>query len=810
MPVTPLSPPALKQRCDPDQLGFETTADLEDLGDVIGQTRAVEAVKFGIGIRREGYNLFAIGPNSIGKYTTVRRFVDDRAAGEPVPDDWCYVNNFQDRHRPHSIKLPPGMANKLKRDMERLVEELQATIPAVFESDEYRTRHQAIDEEFKERQEATLGQLQERARERKVALVRTPMGLALAPMKDGEVVTPDEFRQLPEEERVQVEKDIEGLQHQLQSAMNEMPQWEKARRDQVRDLDRDITMSAVRHLIDALQAEYKPYPQVVTYLDAVRTEVIENAADFRSREEEGQVAGPAGPASPMIRLPHAPPDFRRYQVNVIVSNGDQHGAPVIYEDNPTQPNLVGRVEHLAELGALVTDFSLIKQGAIHRANGGYLILDAYKVLTQPYAWEALKRVLKSREIRIESLGQAAGMISTITLDPEPIPLDVKVVLVGERRLYYLLSTHDPDFDDLFKVEVDFDEDMDRSIESSRQYAGLIATLARREKLRSLDRGAVASIIEHSSRLSGDAEKLSARVGQVCDLLREADYWAGQAERQVIGRGDVKRAIDAQIFRSDRVRQRVQEAIRRNTILIDTSGAKAGQVNGLSVLALGGFSFGQPSRITARVRMGRGEVVDIEREVELGGPLHSKGVLILSAYIGAQYALDRPLSLGASLVFEQSYGGVDGDSASSAELYALLSALAEMPIKQSLAVTGSVNQYGEVQAIGGVNEKIEGFFDVCSARGLTGEHGVLVPDSNVKHLMLRDDVVEAVAEGRFAIYSVKTIAEGIEILTGVPAGERDESGAFPPGSLNEAVDRRLIELAEARRSFGAGAAEGDRQ
>jgi lon-related putative ATP-dependent protease len=494
--------------------------------------------------------------------------------------------------------------------------------------------------------------------------------------------------------------------------------------------------------------------------------------------------------------------FRRYQVNVIVDGSAETGAPVVYEDNPTYMNLVGAVEHLAELGTLVTDFGLIRGGALHRANGGYLLLDAHKLLMHSFAWEALKRALRSREIRIETPAQMLSMVSTVTLTPQPVPLDVKVVLIADRWLYYLLSQHDFEFHELFKVAVDFEDDMRWDAETTAAYARLIATMVRREKLKPLDRGAVARAIEHSARLAEDSAKLSMHIGDLADIVRESDYWAGADGRAMIEARDVQQAIEAQRRRSDRVRERSQEMIQRGLVLIDTAGAKVGQVNGLSVLSLGSLTFGKPSRITAKVRLGRGEVVDIERQVELGGPIHSKGVMILSAFLASRYAGEHPLSLWASLVFEQSYGGVEGDSASSAELYALLSALADLPIKQSFAVTGSVNQHGDVQVIGGVNEKIEGFFDTCVARGLDGKQGVLIPAGNVTHLMLRRDVVEAAEAGRFRVYAVRTIDEGIELLTGVPAGQRDGAGKFPDGSVNRRVEDRLIALADQRRRFSA--------
>jgi len=793
--VEPLPARQLRRTCDPSQFDFETTAELEDLSEIVGQERAVDAILFSIGIRHEGYNLFALGPSGTGKRTTIGQFLDLQASAEPIPPDWCYVNNFEQPHRPRALRLPPGQGVVLRKDMEELIEELRTAIPAAFESEDYRTRKQEAEEEFKEQQEETFGQVQKQAQERDVALIRTPAGLAFAPLREGEVVSPDEFQKLPEEERKRFEEDIAKLQEQLQEALHQVRQWEREAREKVKELNRQVAMFAVGHRIDELHERYAELPDVVDYLDAVRQDVVENVDKFRSPEEAPQIMG-----VPLPRSLAGPSLFHRYQVNVLVDHSRSEGAPVIYEESPTYNNLIGRIEHLAQMGALVTDFNLIKPGALHRANGGYLILDARQLLLQPYAWDGLKRVLRSREAHIESLGQALSLVSTISLEPEPIPLDVKVVLIGERLLYYLLYQHDPDFGELFKVEADFNEEMARTTENSLLYARLIGTMARGGELRPFDRGAVARVIERSARIAGDAEKLSAHLLSIADLLREADYWAGVAGNGAVTVADVQRAIDAQIRRADRLQERVQEQIQRGTILIDTTGERVGQVNGLSVIALGHFAFGQPSRITARVRLGKGKVIDIEREVELGGPIHSKGVLILSSFLGARYAAERPLSLSASLVFEQSYGGVEGDSASLAELCALLSALAGVPIKQSWALTGSVNQHGAVQPIGGVNEKIEGFFDVCKARGLTGEQGVLIPVFNVQNLMLRHDVVEAVEAGQFHVYAVETVDQGIELLTGIPAGERDGEGNFTEGSINQRVEARLIELAEKQRAF----------
>jgi lon-related putative ATP-dependent protease len=569
-------------------------------------------------------------------------------------------------------------------------------------------------------------------------------------------------------------------------------------RDQVRELNREVAGYAVRDLLDELRKKYEAFPEVLQHLDHVQAHMVENVREFIARPEQQQV--PPEMAVLMETAGEAR-SLRRYQVNVLVDHSEADSAPVVYEENPTYQNLVGRVEYQALLGALSTDFTMMKPGALHRANGGYLLLDARRVLLQPFAWEGLKRVLSSGELTIEAPGGGLGLVSTVSLEPEPIPLKVKVVLLGERRLYYMLSELEPDFPQLFKVAADFADETDRTPEGEQLYARLIATLAGQDGLRPFDRGAVSRVIERSARWAGDAEKLSVQTRDVLDLLQEADYWAGESAAETVSAAHVQEAIDQWVHRSDRIRERMQEQILRETIYIDTEGEAVGQVNGLSVITIGGFSFGGPTRITAQVQLGRGKVLDIEREVELSGPIHSKGVLILAAFLGGRYAQDSPLSLSASLVFEQSYSGVEGDSASSTELYALLSAIGEVPLAQGIAVTGSVNQHGEVQPIGGVNEKIEGFFDICFDRGLTGEQGVLIPASNVKHLMLASRVREAVSAGQFQIWPVRTIDEGMEILTGQPMGEPDEEGEYPEGSVNRQVVDRLAELARLRKEFG---------
>jgi predicted ATP-dependent protease len=794
---TALPADKLFQRCDPATLDFETTESLEGLDDAIGQARALDAVQFGVGIRRDGFNIFAMGPTAIGKHTMVRRILGERAAGEATPPDWCYVNNFDVPHKPCAISLPAGRGLVFRDDMATLVEELRSAIPAAFESEEYQGRVQELEDEFKERQEQAFHDLAEAANQEGVRLLRTPSGFAFAPVKDGEVIGPEEFMKLPEEEQEEIKARVAKLQERMQETLPAVLEEGKKSREKLKQLNREVTLAAVGHLIDALRERYGDHEKILAYLESVQKDVIENVDDFRRRKDEQQT-GPFG-----IPLPgQQPPSFDRYHVNVVVDHAEAAGAPVVSEDHPTYQNLVGRVEHQAQMGALLTDFSLIKAGALLRANGGYLVLDARKVLMQPFAWEALKGAINTREVRIESLGQMLSLVTTVSLEPEPIPLDVKVALVGDRFLYYLLSRYDPEFSQLFKVVADFEERVERNAESNLLYARLIATVARNESLHHFDRAAAARAIEYCARMAEDAERLSTHMGSLVDLLREADYWARERGRDTVTVEDVQTAIDKRIYRVDRVRERIQEEIRRGTIMIDTDGERVGQINGLSVLMLGSYAFGQPSRITATARVGKGDVIDIERAVKLGGPTHSKGVMIISNFLADRYAKQRPLSLTASLAFEQSYGGVDGDSASVGEFCVLLSALADVPIKQSMAVTGSVNQHGMVQPIGGVNEKIEGFFDVCDVRGLTGGQGVVIPASNVKHLMLRGDVVEAAAAGRFHVYAVETVDEALELLTGLPAGEPDAEGVYPEGTVNRRVADRLTELFELKRKLAA--------
>lgn len=795
-PGAALAPSELRRTVDPASLGFKTTAELEPISGLIGQDRALKAIQFGANMHAHDFNMFVLGPPASGKSTAVKQYLDRKSQEASPPSDWVYVNNFEDPNRPRALRLPSGRAKPLAHAMIGVVDELRATLPAIFEGDDYQARRRAIDNEFRSGQEEAFEALSNKAQSQNIAIVRTPTGFVMAPTHEGKIVKPEVFNTLPESMRKEVEARIEGLQKELEGILERVPKTDKLRHARLSELNTEVAAVAVHQALDELAAAFAADRGVQSFLEAAGKDLVRNVGLF---------LGPSGEESQIVKQPAdtaRDPRFRRYMVNVMVGNGDAPdvGSPLHEELNPTYGNVVGRVEHIAQMGALVTDFLLIKPGALHRANGGFLLVDARKLLLSPYAWEALKRALKSREIRIEPPSEVAGIMSTQTLDPEPIPLSVKVVLFGDRELYYLLSQNDPDFSGLFKVQADFDDSIARSAENDRSYARLIASIVREHGLKPADAGAVARVIEEGARLADDREKLSIEIGRIADIVREADYWAGEAGADIITSASVARAVEESIQRSDRLRDKAQESIDREIVLLDAKGAKVGQINGLSVLQLGNFSFGRPTRITARVRMGAGRVVDIEREAKLGGPLHSKGVMILWGYLAGFYAQDVPLALAATLVFEQSYGGVDGDSASSTELYALLSALSEVAIKQSYAVTGSVNQWGEVQAIGGVNEKIEGFFDVCRARGLTGEQGVLIPKSNVQHLMLRDDVVEAARTGKFAIHAVEHVNDGLEILTGVKAGNRSAEGRFPVGTINRLVEDKLRLFADRSRAF----------
>jgi lon-related putative ATP-dependent protease len=756
----------------------------------LGQQRAIDAIRFGIGMQRDGYNVFVLGPIGSDRHVLVRKLVAEQARARGAPRDWCYVNNFQDPERPQALDFRSGQGREFRRDMHDLIEELRLAIPAAFEGDDYRNQLRAIEEETQAKVEEQWSTLNDLASKEGIGVLQTPTGYVLAPIIDGEVVGDKEFSKLPEKQRKKIQAAIEHLSGELQARIEMMPRIRKEHRERVRELDQDVTAHAVSVLLNELRQKYTQLPKVTAYLDDVQQNIIENAQDFQHNEGQS--------------LPFLSRDssnlFSQYEVNLVVDTFGEEAAPVVYEPNPNYPNIIGRVEHRSEMGALVTDFRLVRSGALLQANGGYLILDVRRVLGRPFVWEALKQALFAKQVSIESPAESYGWVSTTTLKPEPIPLDAKIILIGERWLYYLLSRYDVEFDSLFKVAADLDDDLDRTDETIADFARLIARQGHDNELLPITAAGIQRVLEERSRRAGDNEKLSTHMRSLDDLLAQADYWARQRGAEAIDHEDVKRAISERRRRLNRIQSQTIDAIRRNTLLIDTSGEQVGQVNGLSVVDLGEFRFGHPVRITATTRIGTGQVVDIEREVKLGGKIHSKGMLILSSALSSRYAPDTPLSLHGSVVFEQSYGGVEGDSASVAELCALLSSLSSMPIRQNIAITGSINQLGRVQAVGGVNEKIEGFFDVCSERGLDGSHGVIVPRDNVKHLMLREDVVEAVEHDKFTIYAIQNIDDAVEILFGKEAGARDEQGKFPEGSANYRVERQLVEYADLRQGF----------
>lgn len=798
LPVSLLSARDLEVRCDPELFDFEDTSSLEPLVGLIGQDRALGAIKFAASIAHADFNLFVLGPVGAGRHSAVQTLLQAEAKGRPVPSDWIYVNDFANPERPKAIAMPPGTARLLQKAMEALVDDLGTDIPALFESEQYQNRRIAFEQKLATRKEEAFKKLQEKSGGRNVAILRTPMGFAITGVRNGEVIKPDDFASLSDHDRKTIETAVNQTEKDLEKYLKSIPRLEKEHRAAVALLNAEMAEQAVEDSLESVVQEFGGIEAIKQYVTALRTDLIENAELFL-REGNGRQEGPFPVARARI---HDQPAFHRYAVNVMVSNdpATTTGAPVIAEPMPSLSNLVGRIDHISTLGALVTDFTLIRSGALHRANGGFLVLDAVRVLAEPFAWEALKRCLETRSIRISSAAEMLSLISTSTLDPEPIPLELRIVLVGDALLHLLLTSLDPDFERLFKVSADFSHNMPRTPESAALFARMVAGTCKRNGLHPVSRDGVAALIDTAARMADDQGRMSLRISALWDLLREADFLAASNGKCIIDASQITAARAAAEHRADRMRERSQDLIHEGTLIVSTSGSVVGQVNGLTYVSSGLFSFGLPVRITARVRMGTGKVIDIEREVKLSGPIHSKGVLILSSYLATHYAGDVPLSLWASLVFEQTYGGVEGDSASAAELCALLSALAGIPISQSLAITGSINQMGEVQPIGGVNEKIEGFFDTCKATGLTGQQGVLIPRRNLRNLMLRGDVIEAVAKGQFRIYAISHIDEAMELLTGLAAGVRTGGGAFEDGSVNGNVEMRLRDFALALREF----------
>ena len=771
----------LRRTCDPDQFSFDTTEEIEGFLETIGQKRALSAINFGISIESDGYNLYAMGPSGIGKHSVIRQTIE-KSARKTKNFDWCYVHNFDDPLKPVLLKLPANLGPQLSSDMINLVNDLRQTIPDSFESKEYHSRMREIDNEFKDRETEQFQLLQQEAEQKELTILRTSRGFSVAPIKTGEIMTEEQFSQLSEEEQEKKQNDVKDLRDKLSKLLESMPAWFKERHGKEKALRDEFATATTSQPFKELIKKYGQFPKVKKYLERVQQDVIENVTIFlKSEEVIPNIFG-----MPIVEKP----SNTRYLVNVFVTHKENDGPPIIYEDYPNYHNLTGVIEHTAQFGAYVTDFTLIRPGALHKANGGYLMVDALKLLSNPYAWDGLKRILYARCIKIEALAKSLGFISAVSLEPEPFPLDVKVVLFGNRLIYYLLCAYDDDFLELFKVVADFEEEIQRHKTNDKLFARFIAGIIKKEKLLPFDKTAVASIIDHAARLTGDAERLSTHIRSILNLLHEANYWACQEKKNPVLAKHVQLAIQHQTHRVDRVSKKIYEEFERNTLIVDTKSKIAGQINGLSYLQMGDFAFGQPTRITATVSLGSGDVLDIEREIKQGGQIHSKGVLILSGFLRHRYGMRQTLSLNASLVFEQTYGFIEGDSASAAECCVLLSAIANCPIKQSIAITGSVDQQGNVQAIGGVNEKIEGFFDICKLKGLTGSQGVIIPQANIKHLMLREDVVKAAKDNKFHIYPVNTIDEAISLLTDLPAGKMDKNGNFPKKSVNYLVVQQL--------------------
>ena len=790
----------LRKAVNPAELGFLTTAELEPLEGLLGQERGLAAVDVGLNLGADNFNIFAVGPFGAGKLTAVMSLLERDLASWDVPSDFVYVHNFQYEHRPIALELKPGQGPALASMMRNVVDELKVGLPALFDSEEYVARKRVIDLSFESDQEDAIDNLMEQALAKEVQIVRTPTGFTMVPFENGEMVEPEDFAKKPLNERRIIEAKINTLEQQLGEILERLPGQQKERAEKLQALNEEMARRAVHAALEGGRKRFKEVGKVLAYLDNVEADLVRNVNFFINDEKLPDFPGAIGG--------HEDPRFRRYLVNVLVtssSDGGERslrgkGAPIIKEVNPTLSNLLGAIETHSEMGMVNTDFMQIKAGALHLANGGVLLLDARKLLQNNFAWEGIKRALVTKEVKIDSPIDDGSVTSPISLVPDAIPLKVKVVLFGDRSLYYKLNEMDSEFSQIFKIQAEFDEQVSRSIETEHAYARLVARVVKTRGLKAVDAVGVARLIEQSARQAGDAEKLDINFYTLRDILQEADYWANEAGRNTTTHEDILKTLQLREERASHMRHQSIENVLREVQMVETNGFEVGQVNGLSVMNLGDYAFGRPNKITARVRMGSGRVVDIEREVELGGPLHSKGVMILWGYLAGTFAQEVPLSLSASLVFEQSYHGVDGDSASAAELMALLSALSNVPLNQSIAVTGSVNQLGQVQAVGGVNEKIEGFFDICKARGLTGEQGAIIPYANRLHLMLREDVVKACGRGQFHVWTIRHIDEGLEILTGIPAGKRGKGGQFAAGSVNRGVDDRLVDFAHMRQAF----------
>ncbi|MDP8258731.1 MAG: ATP-binding protein [Candidatus Aadella gelida] len=779
----------LKKACDPSVFKFKTTEDYVFEHEPLHQERGVTAIDFGLNVKADGFNIFVCGAAGTGRNTQVIKAVNEIAAKQKTPDDWLYVYNFINEDEPISMSMPAGRGIMFKKDMEELIDDLKLEIPKSFESDDYEIRKQALLKEYKDKRDSTLEEIEDKAFEEGFVLKQSATGVILVPRSGDDPMKAEEFEKLPDSKKEKIEKKKSDLHVKIEQVLGEVRMMEKSAKARLKELEREVALFSVKHTIDELRFKYREFENTLEYLNHVQDDIVDNIDDFK---EEGE-----DPQASLFGMKGAPKkdNFKKYQVNLLMDHRHSKGATVIQEPNPTYYNLLGRIEYVSQFGSMSTDFTMVAPGALHKANGGYLILQAMDVLNSFMAWEALKRVVRNKEIKVEDINEQFRLISTTSLKPSPIPCDIKIIMIGPPWLYQMLYRYDEDFRKMFKVKADFDVEMDRDEEKMKKYAAFIKVRCEEEALRHFDRKAVAKIIEYGSRLTEDKDKLSARFMRIADVLREADYWAGKDNDEYVDVHHVEKALHEKVYRSNLIEDKIEELIDDNIILIDTKGKVMGQVNGLAVIDMGEYMFGKPSRITARTYMGKNGFVDIERQVKMGGNIHSKGVMILSGYFGEKFAQDRPLSLNASICFEQSYDGVDGDSASSTEAYCLMSSLSGVPIKQNIAVTGSMNQHGQVQPIGGVNEKIEGFYHVCKAKGLSGEQGVMIPEINVRHLMLKDEVVEAVKKKKFHIWSVSTIDEGIEVLTGKKAGKKNSKGQYPKGTINYLVDKKLKEYSD---------------
>ena len=782
--------------CDLRPLKFKTTEDLTPCRDYIGQQRAVEAINFGLGMEFRGYNLYLSGPPGVGKTTTIETILSSRAKKKPSPPDWCYLFNFQDPNEPKAIELPKGKGKVFKNDMEDFLQDLKMDIPRAFESKEFEEQKQNTMNEFQKEKNNLFEELQKKAAEGEMQVQFSPTGIITIPLVDGKPVTQENYNSLNEKTREKIKARKEKIDIEVAEALKTARKLEKGASEKVKELERKVALFSVRDLIENIREKYKAYPQIIDYFDQLQKHILESIDNFLPAK-----GAPAGAQMP-FRMPQQEPTFTEYKVNVFTDNSNTRGAPVIFETHPTYTNLFGSIEKEAKFGALVTDFTMIRTGSLAKANGGYLVLDALDLFKYPFVWDSLKKALENEELRIEDVYQQYGFSTTVGIKPEPVKLDVKVIIAGNSQLYHMLYAYDEDFRKLFKAKADFDYVVERNDMTLSQYSRFLKSVCDRDGLNKFDRSGVEAVIEYSSRLAEDQNKLSVQFGLITKILKEADYWAkADNNSKSINRQHVERAIDEKIHRSNMIEEKIQEMIAKGSILVDTEGMVTGQINGLAVYNMGDYAFGKPSRITCETYMGTEGVINIDRRAKLSGNIHDKGVLILSGYIGNKYAQKKPLSLTASIGFEQSYEMIDGDSASTAEIVVLLSSLSAIPIKQSFAVTGSVNQKGQIQPIGGANEKVEGFFEVCKAKGLTGEQGVIIPYQNVKNLMLKKEVVQAIKDKKFHIYPVESVDQVVELLTGKEAGSRGSTGKFKTGTVNYLVDKKLREFAEDYRKFG---------